>query len=460
MSNKSNFYEKHRHKIKFLFYLAEIFLLSYGFLNIWLHFYSNVGRQTLAGRGGIVLLLNYALVIYLVYQLTDSYSYGQLRLSYIQISKTISICISDFFEYFIVSLMANRLVIVYPMLLHLVVSVLISFVFTYFETFLYHHYHSPRDVLLIYGSEKGLAINKKLMTRPDRYSINSEISASTNINQILKEIDKHDSIILNDIEDKKRNTIVKYCYSHYKRIYIVPKLSDILISSSEHVNTFDTPLELIKVSDMTMMQRIIKRTADVVLSLIALIITLPITLVISLLIYLEDKGPVFFIQKRITDHEKEFNLIKFRSMRTDAEKGGYDIKTMRAGEDDPRITKIGKFIRACRIDELPQILNILKGDMSIVGPRPERIENHIEYSKEIKEWPLRTRVKAGLTGYAQIFGKYNTTPYDKLRLDLTYISEYSLLLDIKLIFMTVAILFRKESTEGFSNQEVEEIMHD
>ena len=136
----------------------------------------------------------------------------------------------------------------------------------------------------------------------------------------------------------------------------------------------------------------------------------------------------------------------------DAEKNGYDL-TMRANGRDPRITKVGHVIRGCRVDELPQILNILRGDMSIVGPRPERVENVDAYSQEFPEWHYRERVKAGLTGYAQIFGKYNTTAEDKLRLDLIYIENYSLLLDLKLIFMTGRILFSKESTEGFEVQE-------
>ena len=126
--------------------------------------------------------------------------------------------------------------------------------------------------------------------------------------------------------------------------------------------------------------------------------------------------------------------------------------SMRASSEDPRITKVGKIIRACRVDEFPQILNILKGDMSIVGPRPERLENVSKYRESIPEFTYRTKVKAGLTGYAQIYGKYNTSPYDKVRLDLMYIENYSIFLDIKLIFMTLQILLKPESTEGFDKE--------
>ena len=178
----------------------------------------------------------------------------------------------------------------------------------------------------------------------------------------------------------------------------------------------------------------------------------PLMLLVALAIKLEDGGPVFYRQRRVTRNGKAFDILKFRSMIVDAEKNGYDL-SMRANGKDPRITKVGNVIRGCRVDELPQILNILRGDMSIVGPRPERVENVEAYSREFPEWHYRERVKAGLTGYAQIFGKYNTTPEDKLRLDLIYIENYSLLLDIKLIFMTGRVLFSKESTEGFEMQE-------
>ncbi len=158
-----------------------------------------------------------------------------------------------------------------------------------------------------------------------------------------------------------------------------------------------------------------------------------------------DKGPILYKQTRLTKDDKEFKIYKFRSMIVNAEGDGV---AKLAKENDDRITPVGHFIRATRIDELPQLFNILKGDMSFVGPRPERPEIANEYCKEIPEFCFRTKVKAGLTGYAQVYGKYNTTPYDKLKLDLFYISNYSLWTDIKLILMTVKIIFKKEATEG------------
>ena len=168
-------------------------------------------------------------------------------------------------------------------------------------------------------------------------------------------------------------------------------------------------------------------------------------IIVALLIKLYDGGPALFKQKRLTIDGKVFEVYKFRSMIVDAEKDGV---ARLASKNDNRITPIGKFIRAVRLDELPQLLNILKGDMSIVGPRPERPEIAEEYMKDMPEFAYRLKVKAGLTGYAQILGKYNTTPRDKLLLDMMYIEKYSLFLDIKLMLMTIKILFMSESTEG------------
>jgi len=218
-----------------------------------------------------------------------------------------------------------------------------------------------------------------------------------------------------------------------------------MVRGAKNISLFDTPLLLVKGTGLTPAQRVGKRFMDIVLCSVAMVVAAPIMAVVAVAIKLEDGGPVFFKQKRMTRGGREFDILKFRSMIVDAEKYAGAVL---ATENDPRITKVGKFIRATRLDEIPQILNILKGDMSIVGPRPERKVIADEYCKDIPEFPYRLKVRGGLTGYAQIYGKYNTSAYDKLRLDLMYIENYSLLLDIKLIILTLRIIFSKESTEG------------
>ena len=252
-------------------------------------------------------------------------------------------------------------------------------------------------------------------------------------------------MILSDVPAPERNDILKFCYRYRIRTYVSPKLTDIMIRGAKNISLFDTPLLLVKGNGLTPAQRVGKRMMDLILCAIAMIPAAPIMAVIALAIKLEDGGPVFYRQKRLTRNGVEFDILKFRSMIVDAEK--YDGAVL-ATEKDPRITRVGRCIRPLRLDELPQLLNILKGDMSIVGPRPERKVIADEYYKDIPEFAYRLKVRGGLTGYAQIYGKYNTSPYDKLRLDLMYIENYSLLLDVKLILRTLRILFSRESTEG------------
>ena len=211
------------------------------------------------------------------------------------------------------------------------------------------------------------------------------------------------------------------------------------------MNLVDTPLYICKNTDISLAQRFLKRVMDIVISLTGIILTSPIMLITAIAIYAYDRGPVLYKQVRCTKGNREFKICKFRSMVVNAEKDG---KAQLAKENDSRITPVGKIIRSMRIDELPQFFNILKGDMSVVGPRPERPELIEKNCMKIPEFAYRTRVKAGLTGYAQVYGKYNTSFIDKLKLDLIYVSNYSILMDIHLIFLTLKIIFIKDSTEG------------
>lgn len=256
---------------------------------------------------------------------------------------------------------------------------------------------------------------------------------------------EYEAVIICDIPGQRRNDILKFCFANSKRTYITPKISDIIIRGAEDMNMFDTPLLLCRNSGLNAEQAAIKRFMDIILSLIALVVLSPFMLITAAAIKLYDHGPVFYTQDRLTVGGRIFKVYKFRSMIVDAEKNS---GARLASQNDNRITPVGRIIRKIRFDELPQLINILKGDMSIVGPRPERPELAAISEESMPEFSYRLKVKAGLTGYAQVMGKYNTTPYDKLKLDLAYIENYSLMLDIKLILMTVKILFVPESTEG------------
>jgi exopolysaccharide biosynthesis polyprenyl glycosylphosphotransferase len=225
----------------------------------------------------------------------------------------------------------------------------------------------------------------------------------------------------------------------------VPKITDVILRGAENIHTFDTPLLICKTFGLKLEHRIIKRAADLVCSGIMLVILSPVMLVCAIIIKAGDGGNIIYRQTRLTKNGRKFEMYKFRSMVVNAENDG----TARLSEaGDNRITSAGKVLRRYRLDELPQLLNILKGDMSLVGPRPERPEIAEEYEKEMPEFSFRLAVKAGLTGYAQVMGKYNTTPYDKLKMDLMYIQQYSILLDFKILVKTAKIVFVTESTEG------------
>jgi exopolysaccharide biosynthesis polyprenyl glycosylphosphotransferase len=305
-------------------------------------------------------------------------------------------------------------------------------------------------MVMVYGTEDALTLKFKMDTRMDKYRVNKLIPAEAGLKTICKTIVDYDAVIIVDVRAELRNDILKFCYQNGIRTYLSPKITDIIMRGATKITLFDTPLMLIRSKGLTLSQRTFKRLFDILLSLLAMVVAAPIMLITALAIKIEDGGPVFYKQKRVTINGKVFEILKFRSMIVDAEKDG-NIRP--AVDRDPRITRVGNVIRAIRVDELPQILNILKGDMSIVGPRPERVENVQEYTKDFPEFAFRLKVKGGLTGYAQIYGKYNTSAYDKLRLDMEYIENYSLMLDIKLVLTTLRILMSKESTEGFDKRE-------
>ena len=254
-----------------------------------------------------------------------------------------------------------------------------------------------------------------------------------------------ETVFLSGIHSHERNIILKYCVEHGIMMYLVPRIGDVLMSGAQQMHMFHLPMLRVGRYNPSPWHTMAKRTFDVVSAGALFLVISPLMLVTALAIK-TDGGPVFYKQRRLTQDGREFDVLKFRSMRVDAEKDG--VARLSTGDKDDRITPVGHFIRKVRIDELPQLLNIIGGSMSVVGPRPERPEIASQYEKEMPEFRLRLQAKAGLTGYAQVYGKYNTTPYDKLQMDLMYISNPSFWEDLRIIFATIKILFVPESTEG------------
>ena len=383
--------------------VLQIVIFTILYYAMWKIAYSEMTFPYL-GRGKYILMGIYAIFAVVLFYYSDSFKYGSVKLSDIIISQWIALILVNFITYFQLCLISNVMITPTPMIVLTIIDALCSLSCCYIYNIIYLRNQSPRDILMVYGSENALELEAKMAVRTDKYHFSEMISVKEGFEKICERIHAHDSVLLNDVPAQIRNDILKYCYTNAIRVYATPKLSDIIMSGAEEINLFDTPLRLIKGNGLTFEQRLIKRAMDIGLCSVAMIVAAPIMLIVAIAIKLEDGGPVFFTQKRATIDGKTFDILKFRSMIVDAEKFGQVIP---ATEKDPRITKVGNIIRATRIDELPQILNILKGEMSIVGPRPERVEHVEKYSKEVPEFSYRLKVKGGLTGYAQIYGKHN-----------------------------------------------------
>ncbi len=443
--NKSEFKDLIR-KIETVFQVA---VLTVEFYFMWHHYYSAANFPHYHGAGKFALMMVYAVLLIFALYLCDGFKFGQLKFTDVFTSQVIAALMVNFITYFQLCLIANKLISVWPMLALTAIDFVSCFCLSYLYTLMYHEMYSPKNMVMIYGNESALSLKIKMDKRRDKYAVNTVVSANEDSEKIKEIISRHDAVIINDVPSGIRNDILKYCFGQNIITYVVPKISDIITRGAHEITLFDTPLMLVNSFGLNPAERFFKRLFDIILSFIALVVLSPLMLIIAIAIKIEDGGPVFYTQERVTKDGNKFKIIKFRSMIVNAEAQGVSIP---ATGNDPRITKVGRVIRATRLDELPQIINIFIGQMSIVGPRPERTEHVEKYMAEIPEFAYRLKVKGGLTGYAQIFGKYNTTAYDKLRLDLMYIENYSLLLDIKLIVLTVRVLFKKESTEGFDIQ--------
>lgn len=402
------------------------------------------------GNIGVVSFL-YGILFFLVGRFLHAFRIGVERKTKQLASVVLACFLTDFVEVFVSIAILNNYRFVFAILwryalLAVIQSVVLAIVADIMVN-IYRKLIHPLPIVLVYGDHEN-DIEKKINGIPQKYYIDTTVRYDDPSIDFETLIENSSCVFINDIPAEMENRIVKLCFEFNKRVYIVPKISDIILKSSESINVIDTPIYLNRNLGMSLSQRFVKRTMDILLSGVALLLLSPVFFITAIAIKIEDRGPVFYLQERVSRNGKRFMILKFRSMIVDAEKDGSPLP---AGHNDNRITRVGRVIRACRIDELPQLFNILKGDMSIVGPRPERVEHVEKYEKEIPEFHLREKVKGGLTGYAQVYGKYNTTPLDKLKLDLIYITNYSLVLDIQIIFETIKIIFMKESTEGFDS---------
>lgn len=442
---KKKSYEPYKRLIKMGFSLILIILLTalYGF--IWICWYNKIIWAPFYRKGNWMMILIYGILLVFFMQMYGGFKVGVLKKGNLIYSQVMAVILTNIITYFQISVQDKRFPTPYPLLLNAFSGIIFIVLLTLVFQWLYSNLFPPRKMILIVGEHSDYHLLEKINTREDKYEICKIIDYHECLDKMSDVLVEYGGVIVGDIPSHERNHIIKYCFKKNIRTYSVPKISDILLRSSVDFNLFDSPLLLSRNCGLQVEQRFIKRLFDIVGALFGIIITSPLFLLIGFCIKITDKGPVIYKQIRLTKDGRKFQIYKFRTMIQNAEPNGVPRL---ASEKDERILPIGRFLRRTRLDELPQIYNILCGDMSLVGPRPERPELAEELAKEIPEFTYRLQVKAGLTGYAQVYGKYNTTAYDKLKLDLTYIRNYSFLMDLKLIFMTPKILFLKESTEG------------
>lgn len=406
-------------------------------------------------RTAATTMATFAIIMAILTVVYGGYNISEKKPRSVFSSILIATLFSDIITYFQLQIMnvnpANNksLILFGEDFLLLIIAIILQIVLIY--TFvsagyrLYFKINPPQNCCIITSSqEQALHVAEKIATHRRRFKLCDVTHYECS--DIKRTIEKHDTIFLAGIPDTEEAQLETLCYNLNKTIYLLAELEDVIISTAQHNVIDDTPFLYIHRVEPTLMQRFIKRAIDILISSLGLFIFSPIMLIAVGFIFFTSKGPIFFRQDRKTIHGNVFTIIKFRTMYLEYE--GMDEQTS-ARQNDHRITPVGRILRKYRIDELPQLYNVLRGDMSIVGPRPEMLENTVKYELEVPEFKYRQQMKAGITGLAQIDGKYNTTPKDKAILDLLYIENFSLSSDIKLMLRTLTIFFRRDSTEGF-----------
>lgn len=424
--------------------VLNVILMAICFAAVWYGYYADRALVKYYRRGDWVVIFLFAILYFGFCRSYDAFHISTSPISELIYSQGLSLVIADFALYMVIWLLSLHMPNVLPMLLVLAAQLLVSVLWAFLSHKWYFSNYRPRETAVVYDAREGMEslIGEYGLERKFRIEHVLQVKECL---ENLSGLDGCDTVFLAGIHSHDRNIILKYCMYRGIRVYVIPRVGDVIMGGAKQIHMFHLPMMQIERYHPIPEYVLAKRFFDILLSGIALILLSPFILVTAIAVK-SDGGPALYKQKRLTKDGRVFNVLKFRSMRVDAEKDG--VARLSTGDKDDRITPVGKVIRKIRFDELPQLFNILRGDMSIVGPRPERPEIAAQYEKEMPEFALRLQAKAGLTGYAQVYGKYNTTPYDKLLMDLTYIGRPSLWEDFKICLATVKILFMPESTEG------------
>lgn len=425
--------------------MLNVILMTIPFAWCWYGYYCGKMENSFYKKGNILMLAIFMILYFLFARIYSAFLVSVNRISEMIYSQVLAVLITDGIAYLIIALLVKGFPSIIPGVMAIAGQIVISSLWCTLAHKWYFRKFDPQETMIIYDIREGM---ENLISEYDlakKFHI-KEILQIEEILPDLANLEDIETVFLSGVHSHDRNIILKYCIEHHIRVYVIPRVGDVLMSGAKHVHMFHLPMLRTGGYEPPPEYLIIKRFFDIVIAGVAAVILSPTMLITAIAIKVYDGGPVFYSQIRLTKDGREFGVLKFRSMKVNAEKDG--VARLSSGDNDPRITPVGRFIRKCRIDELPQLFNILSGDMTIVGPRPERPSIAAEYEKVMPEFRLRLQAKAGLTGYAQVYGKYNTTPYDKLLMDLTYISNPSILEDLMIVFATIKILFMPESTEG------------
>lgn len=438
--------------------LKELFIYSYKALVFGVNYcvfailFSFINNDLLRlGRISILTIFVYILTLILVLPIFRSFDIGSRKSKPVIFSTAVVYLLTLASMYGIQLIMAFRLDHFHIVLLHgllilvpiFLAQIVLLYFFTYLGNRIYFTLYDSSPTLILYEDIEHLEkIRKYIVSHDKQYLL---LDVIKNSESFTLDYSKYKSIYLIGVKSKTRLKVQDQCFFKSIDLFYTASVDDMLSGKTKSTVIDDVLMIESMAIKFTLLQLFMKRLIDVIFSLLLLILTSPIFLIIAIAIKLDDGGKVFFRQERVTKDHKIFKIIKFRSMKVDS-----GDKPATVG--DSRITKVGHIVRKLRIDELPQLINILKGDMSVVGPRPESKNLVKKIETELPNFSYRLKVKAGLTGYAQIFGKYNTTSKQKLILDLKYIVNYSVGNDIKLILQTVNVFFNPDaSTEGFED---------
>lgn len=429
--------------------LNALFRVSLALVPALLFYYTYIHHYPRANfylKGNVLFFVVYTAILVLFMMIYGSFSVRKYRTRELVFAFGLSCFFTDVIAYFLMCMIAKMLLPPKYVILTLLAQCLIETGLFILARIFADRLEPTAPALLIVPEESAEEdVRDKFDRRRTRYYIDRVVSADMPWDELCGIMHSYGTVVLLPMEKDLRRRIMDDCFWNGIEIMLKPDMQDIMVNCADTVIMSDVPLYAVHTGNHDRGYLTAKRALDIIASVCGLIICSPIFLAVAIAIKIQDGGPVFYRQKRLTLGGKAFYLTKFRSMIVNAESA---TGAVLAGKSDSRITKVGAFLRATRLDELPQLFNILSGDMTLVGPRPERPEFYKKYCAEYPEFAYRLRAKAGLTGYAQLYGKYNTTFADKALLDMYYIQKASFLWDLQLIFYTLKIIFVKESTEG------------